>query len=467
MAQHSYSIPNQSGASFRSDLNNALSAIVSQNSGASAPTTTYAYQFWADTTNGLLKQRDAANAAWVTIGTLGSANLGLASLAGATFTGNTTVQTNNFPGVILNSTAVGSWKSAFRFQNSGAAKFEIGVDLNSAGANNFYIWDSVAATSRMVIDSSGRLLVGTSSTSSVSNTVFQGRSNSTTGGALLTIARGSNNPATNEELGLIYFADSSHNGAAIIDARRDAGTWTSGTSMPTRLAFSTTADGASSPTEAMRLDSSGRLLVATTSTAAVAGVGSIHRMRSSTASTWALITENNSATPFGTCIYYSGAAPNTTGSQFLYCSDTGALRLEIRSNGGIANYSANNVNLSDRNVKKDIAPAADTWDCLKEWEIVNFRYKDQADNADLNMGVIAQQVAESCPEVITVFQEAKEAKEAVLDEEGNELEPAQEAQPEKLGVKDQQMMWMAIKALQEAQVRIEELEAKVAALEAA
>jgi hypothetical protein len=82
------------------------------------------------------------------------------------------------------------------------------------------------------------------------------------------------------------------------------------------------------------------------------------------------------------------------------------------------------------------------------------------------MGVIAQQVAESCPEVITVFQEAKEAKEAVLDEEGNELEPAQEAQPEKLGVKDQQMMWMAIKALQEAQFRIETLEAEVAALKA-
>lgn len=87
MAQHSYSIANQSGASFRSDLNNALSAIVSQNSGAAAPTTTYAYQLWADTTTGLLKQRDAANASWITLGTLGSANLGLATLASPTFTG--------------------------------------------------------------------------------------------------------------------------------------------------------------------------------------------------------------------------------------------------------------------------------------------------------------------------------------------------------------------------------------------
>jgi hypothetical protein len=70
------------------------------------------------------------------------------------------------------------------------------------------------------------------------------------------------------------------------------------------------------------------------------------------------------------------------------------------------------------------------------------------------MGVIAQQVAKNCPEVITVFQEAKEA---------TETEPARE---ERLGVKDQQMMWMAIKALQEAQLRIETLEAEVSALKA-
>lgn len=77
MAQHDYAIANQSGLGFRQDLNNALAAIVSQNSGASEPSTTYAYQPWADTTTGLLKFRNAANNGWVTVGTLGSANLGL------------------------------------------------------------------------------------------------------------------------------------------------------------------------------------------------------------------------------------------------------------------------------------------------------------------------------------------------------------------------------------------------------
>ena len=67
MAQHDYIIANQSGAAFRSDLNNGLAAIVSQNSGAAQPSTTYAYQWWADTTTGLLKIRNAANNAWITL----------------------------------------------------------------------------------------------------------------------------------------------------------------------------------------------------------------------------------------------------------------------------------------------------------------------------------------------------------------------------------------------------------------
>jgi hypothetical protein len=70
MAQHDYIIANQSGAAFRSDLNNGLAAIVSQNSGAAQPSTTYAYQTWADTTTGLMKIRNAANNAWITLSRL-------------------------------------------------------------------------------------------------------------------------------------------------------------------------------------------------------------------------------------------------------------------------------------------------------------------------------------------------------------------------------------------------------------
>ena len=65
MAVHDYVIANQSGAATRQDINNALLAIVSNNSSATAPATTYAFQFWFDTSNNILKIRNAANSAWI------------------------------------------------------------------------------------------------------------------------------------------------------------------------------------------------------------------------------------------------------------------------------------------------------------------------------------------------------------------------------------------------------------------
>lgn len=65
MSQHDYVIDNQSFPATRTDLNNALAAIVSQNAGASAPSTTYAYQLWYDTTNDTLKMRNSDDDAWI------------------------------------------------------------------------------------------------------------------------------------------------------------------------------------------------------------------------------------------------------------------------------------------------------------------------------------------------------------------------------------------------------------------
>lgn len=87
--QHDYVLDNNPGATFRADLNNALLAEVSNNSGSSAPATTYAYQLWVDTstTPKKLKIRDSANASWIIIGSVDDANFGLLSLAGGTLTG--------------------------------------------------------------------------------------------------------------------------------------------------------------------------------------------------------------------------------------------------------------------------------------------------------------------------------------------------------------------------------------------
>jgi len=88
-----YVLANQSGANFRSELNSVLAAVVSQNSGSTAPSTTYAYQWWIDTgvSPALLKLRNGANSAWITIGDVTLTNLGLVSTTGATFTGDITL----------------------------------------------------------------------------------------------------------------------------------------------------------------------------------------------------------------------------------------------------------------------------------------------------------------------------------------------------------------------------------------
>ena len=70
MAQEDYVISDQTGISFLGDLNDTLAAIVSNNSGSTEPATMYAYMYWADTTAGILKQRNAANNAWINVFTL-------------------------------------------------------------------------------------------------------------------------------------------------------------------------------------------------------------------------------------------------------------------------------------------------------------------------------------------------------------------------------------------------------------
>jgi hypothetical protein len=258
----------------------------------------------------------------------------------------------------------------------------------------------------------------------------------------------------NDKLGGIVFtgyaASTPDQLAARIECYVDGDPETAGdtSDLPGRLVFSTTANGSASPTERMRINALGGLKVSNNGT--YPSSLARHEIRGTIDNLDALFINHagTSGTQYGIQIQTANDQNDAT-RYFLTCygGATGQ-RATIRSNGGFANYQANDVNLSDRNAKKDISPASGTWDCLKQWEIINYRYKDQPDDADLNLGVIAQQVAESCPEVITVFKEAEDD------------------QPEKLGVKEQQMYWMAIKALQEAQVRIETLEAEVAALKA-
>jgi hypothetical protein len=105
VATHDYSLANQSGSSFRADLNNALSAIASNNSNSTDPATTFAHQWYVDTGDDTLKIRNGANNAYVNVsavGGVGSVNLGLALAASPTFTGTATFGGN----VLLSGTGV-------------------------------------------------------------------------------------------------------------------------------------------------------------------------------------------------------------------------------------------------------------------------------------------------------------------------------------------------------------------------
>ena len=97
MAEHDYVIANGTGAAVRADINSALAAIASNNSKATDPSTTFAYQWYVDTGDNTLYIRNAANNAWVAVsavGGIGSATLGLAPAASPTITGTADFDSN-------------------------------------------------------------------------------------------------------------------------------------------------------------------------------------------------------------------------------------------------------------------------------------------------------------------------------------------------------------------------------------
>ncbi len=338
--------------------------------------------------------------------------------------------------------------SALRLGDVGGSQ----AAMDISGAGNIIFYTNTATTERLRIDSSGRVGIGTSSPENKFEVIGDGNRivcrNATNGGEARIEAQVQNYTSGSTFIGTaISQYGSTATGTTGGQANANLGVLTfqntsTGliyTNGATPLVFGTTS------VERMRLTGSGTLALGTS----VAPIGT-HEFCWQGSHRCAFRNVDSTASNCdGLLIAYDNAAPNGTGNDFLLCTDNAATRAAIRSNGGIANFQANNVNLSDINLKKNILPANSTWEHLKQWEIVSYQYKDQSNESDLNFGVIAQQVAEISPEVITVFQEATQG------------------QPDQLGVKEQQMYWMAIKALQEAVDRIETLENKVTTLETA
>ena len=74
MAQNDFSLANQGFPSMRADMNSAFQALATNSSGATEPDTTYAYQWWYDTANDILKMRNSANDGWIDFATFDQTN---------------------------------------------------------------------------------------------------------------------------------------------------------------------------------------------------------------------------------------------------------------------------------------------------------------------------------------------------------------------------------------------------------
>jgi hypothetical protein len=170
-----------------------------------------------------------------------------------------------------------------------------------------------------------------------------------------------------------------------------------------------------------------------------------HTFNSSVASFAMNLNNTSGSSPNGLSVYYSSGV-NGAGNPFLFCSDGASVeRATIRSNGGLANYSANNVNLSDANVKSRIEPMGTQWDAWKKIEWMKFKYDDQTHD-DWNYGYTAQNIESVYPELVDAWQP---------DKEGSTLK----------AVYSEDLKNITGSVLQEAQLRIEQLEARLAALE--
>ena len=185
--------------------------------------------------------------------------------------------------------------------------------------------------------------------------------------------------------------------------------------------------------------------------AATAAAGSQHTLSAAYTDDVALIITNTQASnPYGMNVSFSAADPNDATRWFFRCIGNGTERATIRSNGGLANYSANNVNLSDRREKTNFAPAKNYLPIICAIPVQTFNFIDQnlEEDPGLTLGVVAQDVQAVAPELVT------ESNWGTMEEPKT-----------RLSIYQTDMQYALMKCIQEQQSLIESLTARIAALE--
>ena len=152
---------------------------------------------------------------------------------------------------------------------------------------------------------------------------------------------------------------------------------------------------------------------------------------------------------FGYRSYYSAVSPNNTSYQFFSGSDSTTSRFIVYANGGIANYQANNVNLSDAREKTEVVDGGNYLSKICAVSVKRFRYIDQpAEDQATTLGVIAQDVLAVMPEMVS---ETNWAKDPLVDEAKM-----------RYSLYETDLKYALMRAIQEQQVLIEGLTARLA-----
>jgi len=295
-------------------------------------------------------------------------------------------------------------------------------------------------TDRATVDSSGRLLVGTSSESGNARQVVRGNTGSATGAGVFDIGLGTTRPGSaGTALGYLRFTSTSNTGSnyhyAAIHGETD-GTSSSDTDIPGRLVFSTTADGASSPTEVMRINSLQQV--------AIGGAGGNRKFN--------VESQNNSvflkAPSNGSCndmvsIQCGTNAGDTTTRYINFRRQNGTIIGFVGMNG--ASAVTFSPNASDYRLKENVVPLPNSIDRLKALRPVRFNFIESP--GEIFDGFIAHE----CTDIPKAVLGEKDA----VDDEGKIV-------PQSVDVT--RMIPLLTAALQEALTRIEALEAEVTAL---
>jgi hypothetical protein len=318
---------------------------------------------------------------------------------------------------------------------SGANKNDFVINYNGTNASRNLIFSSFG-TEKARLDSSGRLLVGTSSSTSVAGSaatvqIFGTGGNphslQLTRGDAPILSFGKTDVGGGPTLGALVFAgndgsDVNSIGANIL-AQIDG---TIGVDdMPGRLVFSTTSDGAASPTERMRITSGGNILTNTTSTYSAS----------------VCTTDFNSASQFGLTLRDTGSA---TDAVMMYFYKSGNVRGNITTTATATAFNTS----SDYRLKRDVVPIENASSRVQQLRPVNFAWEETGSRCD---GFLAHEAQAVVPECVTGEKDA-------VDDDGN---------PVYQGIDQSKLVPLLTAALQEAIGEIESLKARVVALEGA